>query len=235
MKILSAWLIFCLLNFCHAAGNVQQELVDLKQKFTQSASEEKREAYEKGIQYVADSGIVNAALQLGDKAPDFILPNASGDTIHLTALLTNGPVILVWYRGGWCPYCNIYLRGLQQRLPEIHAAGAQLVAITPELPDNALDTQDKHNLAFHVLSDVGNQVASDYGVVFTLPDYVVQHYDLSFSLPEYNGDHSYTLPLAASYVIDNEGIVSYAYLDPDYRNRAPIDDLIDAVNNKQIN
>jgi peroxiredoxin len=121
------------------------------------------------------------------------------------------------------------LRGLQQRLKEIHAAGGQLVAITPELPDDALSTQKKHQLAFHVLSDTSNQVAKNYGVVFNLPDYVVQHDDLSFSLPEYYGDESYTLPLSASYVINEGGVVTYAYLDADYRNRAPIDELIHAL------
>ena len=229
MKILSIALLILISSICIAAEQSQQELKQLKEKFSSTASNEKKADYEKGIQYVAESGVLESAIQQGDRAPDFQLTNALGDSAQLSVLLKEGPVILVWYRGGWCPYCNIYLNGLQRRLPEIQAAGAQVVAITPEVPDNALSTQEKNELAFHVLSDVGNKVATDFGVVFTLPDYVIQHYDLSFSLPEYNGDDSYTLPLSASYVIGTDGVVKYAYLDADYRNRAPIDELISAV------
>lgn len=214
-----------------AEDKTNEQLNALSNKFEMTASEDKKADFQKGIDYITNSGILSEAIQNGQIAPDFELEDALGNKVTLSNLVSKGPVILVWYRGGWCPYCNIYLRALQQRLPEIKQAGAQLVAISPELPSNALSTQQKHQLNFTVLSDVGNQVASRYGVVFKLPDYVIQHYDLSFSLPEYNGDNSYTLPLAATYIIDNERIVRYAYLDADYRNRAPIDTIIKVVNN----
>jgi len=223
-------LVAFILTGAFAEDKTSEQLNALSNKFESTASEKKKADFQKGIDYIINSGILNEAIQNGQIAPDFELENALGNEVTLTDLLSKGPVILVWYRGGWCPYCNIYLRALQQRLPEIKQAGAQLVAISPELPSNALSTKQKHHLDFNVLSDVGNQVAFRYGVVFKLPDYVIKHYDLSFSLPEYNGDNSYTLPLAATYVIDVDRKVRYAYLDADYRRRAPIDILINVIN-----
>ena len=228
LSILSCSLFF---TSAYAADtpSVNEQLKAKKDAFTQSASEDKKQDYEKGIAYVRSSGVMESAVNVGDKAPGFTLPDAVGNKVSLHDVLEKGPVVLVWYRGGWCPYCNIYLQGLQQRLDEIEAKGAQLVAISPELPDNALSTKQKHDLKFHVLSDAGNKTASDFGIVYTLPGYVIKRYDASFSLPEYNGDDSYTLPLSASYVIGEAGKVTYAFLDADYRNRASIDDLLAAL------
>ena len=209
--------------------SVEEQLELRKKEFSKKAPEQVKQDYERGIEYVAASGILEKAINTGDIAPEFELPNAVGKSVTLSKLLEDGPVVLVWYRGGWCPYCNIYLHALQEHLPAIKEAGAQLVAISPELPDKTLTTQEKNNLEFHVLSDAGQKTASDYGIVFTLPDYVIKHYDLSFSLPEYNGDNTYTLPLSASYVIGQDGKVAYAYLEADYRKRAPIEDLVQTV------
>lgn len=205
------------------------ELEARKQKFLQTAAENIKEDFEAGIQFVADSGVLERAVNVGDRAPEFHLTSVTGEDVSLSGLLRQGPVILVWYRGGWCPYCNIYLHGLQKRLSEIEALGAQLVAISTELPKKSLVTKEKGMLNFRVLSDSEGRTAKNYKILYELPGFVVQHYNLAAKLTEYNGDDSYTLPLAASYVINTQGVVEYAYLDADYRNRAPIDDLIDAI------
>lgn len=197
-----------------------------REEFAKKASDHTKEVYSSGIKAVTNSGILDAALQVGDKAPDFTLPDALGEEVTLYSQLEKGPVVLTWYRGGWCPYCNITLQYLQQRLPDFKKEGASLLALTPELPDKSLDTKEKHDLQFQVLSDVGNKVGKEYGVVFQLTDEVAGIYQESFDLHGYNGDGSNELPLAATYVIDSEGVIQYAFLDADYRNRAEPDEIV---------
>ena len=132
-------------------------------------------------------------------------------------------------RGGWCPYCNITLQYLQERLPDFQKAGAELIALTPELPDQSITTAEKHKLKFMVLSDVGNKTGKEYGVVFQLTPEVAAIYQDVFNLHQYNGDDSNELPLAATYVIDQNGIIQYAFLDFDYRNRAEPNEIIKAL------
>ncbi len=185
--------------------------------------------YQEGVLAVKQGGITRTALQPGHKAIDFILSNANGDMVRLYEVLKQGPVVLTWYRGGWCPYCNITLQHLQQYLPDFKKAGARLVALTPELPDNSLSTQEKNQLQFEVLSDIYNDVARKYGIVFKLTEAVATTYKQSFSLEDYNGNDNNELPLAATYVIDREGIIRYAFLDAEYRNRAEPADILDVL------
>ncbi|MEP2237381.1 MAG: peroxiredoxin-like family protein [Maribacter sp.] len=194
-------------------------------KFT----EEKKKVYADGITSVATSGVLENALNVNNKAPNFTLKNALGKSVSLYDELKNGPVVLTWYRGGWCPYCNITLHYLQEKLPEFHKAGATLIAITPELPDNSLSTSEKNNLEFTVLSDVGNKVGKEYGVVFTLTKEVAAIYEAGFGLSEVNGNDSNELPLAATYVIDTDATVTYAFLDADYRERAEVTEILAAL------
>lgn len=194
-------------------------------KFTK----EKNKIYADGITSVANSGVLENALNVGDKAPNFTLKNALKKEVSLYNELENGSVILTWYRGGWCPYCNITLHYLQEKLPEFQQAGATLIALTPELPDNSLSTSEKNNLEFNVLSDVGNTIGKEYGVVFTLTEEVANIYEAGFGLSKKNGNDDNQLPLAATYVIDKNGIIQYAFLDADYRQRAEASDIIAAL------
>lgn len=153
------------------ADSLQQQLDAKRQEFAAKAPPERAAAYQAGIDAVAASGIYDRAVKTGAKAPDFVLKNAENQPVRLSGLLKKGPVVLTWYRGGWCPYCNLALAALAEKLPEITAAGGQLVALTPELPEHAGETTKKNKLPFTVLSDVGNRVAREYGVVFKMtPD-----------------------------------------------------------------
>lgn len=190
-----------------------------------------RAEFAKGIEAVENSGILKEAVKVGDKAPDFTLKDAKGKEVTLSEMLKEGPVILTWYRGGWCPYCNIALAAMQEKLPDFKKAGAQLVALTPELPDKSLDTQQKNELEFTVLTDLNHGVARDYGLVFKLTPKVRELYKGFFDLNEFNGKDAGNedLPLAATYVIDGAGVVRWAFLDADYRKRAEPADVLEAV------
>lgn len=214
---------------------LKSQLDAKKEDFSRKASEEKKRIYEEGLKSVEQTGILKSAKQIGDIAPDFTLNNSNGVEISLKEQLKNGPVILIWYRGGWCPYCNITLISLQKEINNFKQFGANLIALTPELPERSLTTKEKNKLGFEVLSDVSNLVAKDYGVVFKLTPEVAESYQKGFDLHSYNGDDSDELPLAATYVINQDGKIVYSFLDVDYRNRAEPSEILEVLKNLKTN
>ena len=179
---------------------------------------------------LTDSGQADRALAVGAQAPRFTLPSATGQSLALNDLLTDGPVVLTFYRGAWCPYCNIALRSLQQHHEAITARGARLVAVSPQIPDESLTLSEKHDLAFDVLSDTGSGTAKQYGLAFDLPDDLATVYDkLGFDLQRVNGGHPRTLPLPATYVISRDGVIRWAFVSTDYTTRAEPADILDAL------
>lgn len=210
-------------------NSLQATLDNAKKAWEAKAAENTKEIYADGIADVTRQNVVANAKKNDDKAPNFSLTNAVGKEVQLSDYLKKGPVVLTWYRGGWCPYCNMTLHYLQEQLQEIHLKGANLLALTPELPDKSMSTTEKHQLQFEVLSDVGNKVGREYGIVFKLTDAVADHYQKAFDLHAYNGDESDELPLAATYVIDQEGTIVYTFLDAEYRNRAEAKDVLAAL------
>lgn len=177
------------------------------------------------------TGIAAQAHSKGDKAPAFELPDHLGNMVRSSDLLAEGPVLINFYRGNWCPYCNLELRAYQKHLNWIRQAGASLIAISPMLPDNSMDIAEKNDLAFPVLSDVGNKVANDFGLVFTVDSRIQAMYlqRLGNDLPNLNGDDSFTLPLPATYVIGQDGVITYAYVNANYRLRADPEDVLVAL------
>ncbi|MGP4050435.1 peroxiredoxin-like family protein [Streptomyces sp. 2A115] len=189
-----------------------------------------REIMRRAGQELADSGQADRALTVGAQAPRFTLPSATGQTLSLDDLLAEGPVVLTFYRGAWCPYCNIALRALQQHHEAITARGARLVAVSPQISDESLSLTEKHQLAFDVLSDVGSDTAKQYGLAFDLPDDLAAVYDkLGFDLQRVNAGHPRTLPLPATYVIDRAGTIRWAFVATDYKVRAEPADILDAL------
>lgn len=182
------------------------------------------------IEALVATNILDGATKTGDQFPNFTLPNAKGNDVSLETLLKEGSVVLTFYRGGWCPYCNIALQALQNTLPEIKAKGAQLIAITPETPDNSLTTQEKNELGFEVLTSENNELARSLGLVYQLPNDLVALYNkFGIDLIQSQGNEANELPIAATYIIDQDGKVTYHYLAEDYKLRADPLDIIAAL------
>jgi peroxiredoxin len=182
------------------------------------------------IDQVKASGIAQRALTVGDDAPAFTLPNAQGRTVVLTDLLRHGPVIISFYRGIWCPYCNLELRAYQRILSDIRAAGGDFIAISPQTPDNSLSTAEKNGLEFEVLSDRANRVASEFGIACAIPD-VVKRVTAMFGadIAVINGSDDGRLPISATYVVDTQRRIVLASVDADFRVRLEPADALAVV------
>jgi len=199
---------------------LHDQIKEFQKEFLPKVPEDSLKAMLAATEKLVQSGVINNALKVGDKAPFFSLPNANNKSISSTELLQKGPLVINFYRGGWCPYCNLELKAYQQILPEIKGLGAQLVAISPNLPDKSLSTVEKNSLDFYVLSDVGNKAAGDFGLVFTLDEELLPIYkQFGINISEDNGDDSYELPFPATYVLNSDGAIVLTFVDADYTKR----------------
>ena len=191
---------------------------------------EKQELLERASREIALSGVRERVLKAGEQAPDFTLPNAVGLPITLSLALRNGPVVVTFYRGAWCPYCSLQLRAYQKILPEILRLGGSLMAVSPQSPDKSQATLLKNFLQYEVLSDAGNAVARQFGLVYQVPEWVRELY-VSFGsdLPAFNGDQSWELPIPGTFVITAERRISLAYADSDSRNRLEPKAILEAL------
>lgn len=204
-----------------------EQLAEKAAGFSKRAPADLKAKYAKGLADVRASGIESSAKQVGDQAVDGTLQGWKGDAVTLSKLWEQGPVVLMWYRGGWCPYCNIQLRAMQQSLDELEHAGARLVVLTPELPEKAKQTAEASGISIVALHDKDLALAKKYGIVFQLSDAIAPMY--TKRLPEYNGNDALELPLSATYVVDSSGKITYAFLDADYKKRAEPAEVIEAV------
>ena len=168
---------------------------------------------------------------VGERAPGFVLPDALGREVSLADRLDAGPVVLQFYRGDWCPYCNLHLRALQAALPEIRKRGASLVAISPQSPDHSLSLTEKAALEFDVLSDVDQRVIRDYRLQFTLPaDLQGVHLNVfDLDLRAQNADGSWNLPVPATFVISANGTIVSAGVEVDYRTRVEPSEILQSL------
>ena len=171
------------------------------------------------------------AIKIGQKAPNFKLPNPEGKSISLDNLLEKGPVVVTFYRGDWCPYCNLQLRALQAKLGEIKALGASLIAISPQVPDGSMTKNEISEMKFIVLSDQDAKVASQYGVAWKVPEFLEEHMrvDRNLDLEKINNGNGSILPIPATFVLDCDGVVKWNYVNVDYRTRSEPNEIIEAL------
>jgi peroxiredoxin len=214
--------------------SLDQQLVDFRAEFLRTAPAGRAALYEAKIEELRASFALAAAAGVGAVAPEFRLPGVKGNPVSLADLVRQGPVVVTFYRGGWCPYCNIQLRAYQAILPQIAALGARLVAISPQLLDQSLSTAQRDELTFDVLSDVGNHTAARFGLVYALPEELCAALrSNNKALPGINGDDSWELPVPATYVIARDGRIALAYVEVDYRKRLEPEAILDALRSLQ--
>jgi peroxiredoxin len=200
--------------------SLQPQLDALTAQLRSLVPAERLATVDRAAEELARSGLADRALKAGDTAPRFELPDGDGMLWRSEDLLSRGALAIVFYRGRWCAYCNTQLAALQEIHQQIAAAGASLVAISPQTQKHSYMTRDMHKLRFPVLSDAGNQVARKFGLVYRVPPELQKMYEgIMTRLPGYNGDQSWELPLAATYIVQPDGKISYARVDADWRQR----------------
>lgn len=176
------------------------------------------------------SGAADRALKVGDKAPSFALKDPEGAVVNSAALLARGPLVVSFYRGVWCPYCDMELQALEAARPEFERLGAALVAISPQTAPNSRKSVRQNGLTFPILSDAKGEVAAAFGLRFRLQDTLVELYkSLKNDLPTFNDDPSWTLPMPGRYLIGQDGTILYADVNPDYTIRPEPEALLPAL------
>ena len=182
------------------------------------------------VQGLIDAGAADGALREGDPIPEFLLPNAEGQLVSSTQLLANGPLVLSFYRGVWCPYCSEELNALADATPRLKAAGATVAAITPEVGGVALKTKKERKLQFEILCDVDNGVAMESGLMFRIPEDIQASYmKFNVNMPKIYGNDGWMIPIPATFVVGRDGVIVYAYVNPDYRERCDPESLVEIV------
>jgi peroxiredoxin len=176
------------------------------------------------------TGLAQRAKKVGDKAPTFALKDPDGNLVSSKELLAKGPLVVSFYRGVWCPYCNMELQALQEALPEFKKLGAGLVAISPQTAPNSRKSIRENKLTFPILSDTKGEVGAAFGLKFKLPDYLVDLYkSFKNELPTFNDDPEWSLPMPARYVIGQDGTILYSEVNPDYTHRPEPADMFPAL------
>ncbi|WP_340073899.1 peroxiredoxin-like family protein [Leptobacterium sp. I13] len=213
--------------------SLKEKLEAQQTNFRKGADAKILNIFDKTTNNLTKQHISNQALKKGDIAPHFSLPNATGETISSTSLLKdNDALVISFYRGTWCPYCNLEVNALKEILPQIHEYGAELITISPQTPDNSLSMKEKNALSFEVLSDENNNVAKKFGLVFKLPKELYELYiQFGVDLKDYNGNDTYELPMPATYIVNKKGEIIYSFISEDYTKRAEPSDILDCLKN----
>lgn len=199
--------------------------------FKKKAPVEVQEIMLEATKKLQDEGISKNALKTGDKFEDAELININAETVKLFDYFKDNDFLVVdFYRGTWCPYCNLELKALQGIVGELKNLNTSLIAISPQTPDNSLTTKEKNELEFEVLSDIGSKVSKNVGLIFSLPDELKPIYEkFGIDIPSSNGDDSFNLPMPAIYVINKDKEIVFSFIDEDYTKRCEPNDIIEAI------
>lgn len=210
--------------------NLKQQIEELNENLAKQLPTEILEIFGKSIRDLKAENIEENSIGTGDIFPDFSLPNTNNEIVALKELLKNGKVIVAFFRGSWCPYCNLELKALQDNLKQITDKSATLVAISPQTADYSEELKGNHQLDFELLTDKNNTLAKQLGISFGLQNYVVPVYgSLGIELSEYNENDNNELPVPAVFAIDINGRITYKFVDTNYMNRINIQELIEQL------
>ena len=211
-------------------NTLARQIDQLNKELLSQLSQEIFEVFGQSIEELKTKNIEENSIKIGELMPEFSLINAYGKKISSTDILKKGKIILAFYRGSWCPYCNLELKFLQDNISKIKGKKSVLVAISPQSPDYSLTMVEKNNLEFEVLTDHNNDFAKKLGIVFQLQDFVLPYYqNLGIDLSVFNKNNENTLPVPAVFVVDENGKVVYKFLDVNYMNRINVEELIQAL------
>ncbi|MDR0265773.1 MAG: AhpC/TSA family protein [Sphingobacterium sp.] len=206
--------------------SLEHEIAKLNADLANLPSEVK-ETFRRSIEDLSAMNLIEKSIQVGDKFPDFSLLNKESKYIELGELLIKGKVIVAFFRGSWCPYCNLELRALQEKLPYFKEYGVSLLAISPQMPRYNNQISGELALDFELLFDEDNLLANNCGISFELQDYAISSYDqLGINLSGYNGNENNRLPVPAVFVIEGDYTISYRFMDVNYMNRLNVEELI---------
>ena len=215
--------------------SLNAQLDSLTAKLRAMVPADRLDVVDRFAEELVTSGLADRALKAGDLAPAFELPDGDGMLWRSEDLLHGGPLVVVFYRGRWCAYCNAQLGALQEIHPKLAEAGVSLVAISPQTQKHSYMTRDMHKLRFPVLSDQGNQVARKFGLVYRLSHEMQKMYEsIMTKLPGYNGDQSWELPLAATYVVQPDGKIYWSRIDADWRKRPEPEEVLRLLMTKSL-
>jgi peroxiredoxin len=206
-----------------------REQLDEEWRRTGERSPEIRSAYEALVRDLARSRLTDSALKAGEPLPEFELPNVEGRLIASAELVERAPLVISFFRGGWCPFCTLELRALQQASPEIKQLGATLVAVTPDTGAALALAKRNNGLGYEVLSDVDNGVGLAFGIIFRVPEAIRELYlRLGIDLGARHGNRTgeWLLPLPATYIVDRRGVIRHAELDPDFKRRMEPEEIL---------
>ncbi|RTZ49853.1 AhpC/TSA family protein [Chryseobacterium arthrosphaerae] len=211
-------------------NTLAKQIEQLNQELSSQLPQEVINAFGKSVDDLKTKNMEDRCIQPGEKMPEFLLPNATGKMIDSNDILKKGKMILAFYRGSWCPYCNLELKFLQDNLSRIKDKNAVLIAVSPQTPDHSLSMAEKNKLGFEVLSDQNNDFAKKLGIVFQLQDFVLPYYrNLGINLSEFNNNDENLLPVPAVFVVDQDRRIIFKYLDVNYMNRVDVEELIQAL------
>jgi peroxiredoxin len=209
---------------------MSKKLNDQLRAIHEKASARGREAYDRLVKHLIDSGATEGALREGATFPDFQLASADGRFVTRDQVLKNGPAVFSFYRGAWCPYCSAELNALAEIAPEIKAQGATLAAITPEAGGIALRTKVDRGLDFEILCDLDNILALECGLMFPVPDDIRAGYlKNGIDFVRIYGNDAWLLPTPATYVVRKDGVIAKAYVNPDFRVRLEPAEILAAL------
>ena len=207
--------------------SLNEQLAALSAQFKSELSADELATMERATEALRRSGMTERAAKVGQSAPNFTLKDEDGRSVSLAQMKEKGPVIVTFYRGVWCPYCNEDLKALQAALPTFQSMGASLISISPQSPANSRKSKRENLLEYPILSDPSNAVADSYGLAYSLPDDVRQLYTRwGINLETFNGDASWRLPIPGRFVVQPDGLIAYAEVDPDYTRRPDPSELM---------